>query len=105
MTYADKVLTCRDCGRPFEFTVDEQREFASLGRFHAPSRCGPCREARKKRQEGSAMARNSQSQQGRRMHQATCADCGVSTLVPFEPRSDRPVYCSDCYRKRRGSHR
>ncbi len=28
-----------------------------------------------------------------------CAQCGKDTEVPFEPRSDRPVYCSDCYRK------
>jgi CxxC-x17-CxxC domain-containing protein len=31
-----------------------------------------------------------------------CADCGKSIdELPFEPVSDRPVYCSDCNRKRR----
>jgi len=35
----------------------------------------------------------------RQMFPATCADCGKDTEVPFEPRGDRPVYCSDCYRK------
>ncbi|MFC2068710.1 CxxC-x17-CxxC domain-containing protein [Chloroflexota bacterium] len=33
------------------------------------------------------------------MFPATCADCGADTEVPFEPRGDKPVYCSDCYRK------
>ena len=28
-----------------------------------------------------------------------CAECGKDTEVPFEPRGDKPVYCSDCYRK------
>ncbi len=31
-----------------------------------------------------------------------CADCGKAIdELPFEPMSDRPVYCSDCNRKRR----
>ena len=28
-----------------------------------------------------------------------CASCGVSCKGPFEPRNDRPVYCSDCFRR------
>jgi len=31
-----------------------------------------------------------------------CAECGKEIEeLPFEPVSDRPVYCSDCNRKRR----
>ncbi len=29
----------------------------------------------------------------------TCADCGTECQVPFVPRNDRPVYCSDCFRQ------
>jgi CxxC-x17-CxxC domain-containing protein len=29
----------------------------------------------------------------------TCADCGTECTVPFVPRTDRPVYCSECFRK------
>ncbi|MCH7757662.1 MAG: hypothetical protein IIA19_04190 [Thaumarchaeota archaeon] len=29
----------------------------------------------------------------------TCADCGTECQVPFVPKTDRPVYCSDCFRK------
>jgi CxxC-x17-CxxC domain-containing protein len=29
----------------------------------------------------------------------TCAQCGKQTEVPFQPRGDKPVYCSDCYSK------
>jgi len=29
----------------------------------------------------------------------TCADCGNQCTVPFVPRSNKPVYCSDCFRQ------
>ncbi len=29
----------------------------------------------------------------------TCADCNVECQIPFVPRTDKPVYCSDCFRK------
>jgi CxxC-x17-CxxC domain-containing protein len=28
-----------------------------------------------------------------------CSECGNQAQVPFKPRMDRPVYCSDCFRK------
>ena len=31
------------------------------------------------------------------MFPAVCSDCGKATQVPFEPRLDKPVYCSDCF--------
>ena len=31
--------------------------------------------------------------------EATCAACGKEAKVPFEPKSDRPVYFSDCFAK------
>jgi CxxC-x17-CxxC domain-containing protein len=35
-----------------------------------------------------------------------CADCGKAIdELPFEPTSDRPVYCGDCNRKRRPPRR
>lgn len=37
----------------------------------------------------------------REMHHATCAQCGRDCEVPFRPRDDRSVYCSDCFEKRR----
>jgi len=31
-----------------------------------------------------------------------CADCGKEiTELPFEPSPDRPIYCRDCWSKRR----
>jgi len=37
----------------------------------------------------------------RKMFRITCSDCGKDSEVPFEPSGDRPVYCKDCYQKRR----
>ena len=28
-----------------------------------------------------------------------CTRCGNQAQVPFRPRMDRPVYCSDCFRE------
>lgn len=37
----------------------------------------------------------------REMFDAKCSDCGQDTQVPFKPDPERPVFCKDCYRKRR----
>ena len=39
----------------------------------------------------------------REMFSVTCSSCGNDALVPFQPRGDKPVYCSDCFSKVRGS--
>jgi CxxC-x17-CxxC domain-containing protein len=35
------------------------------------------------------------------MYSAVCADCGKECQVPFEPSQGRPVYCQECYARRR----
>jgi CxxC-x17-CxxC domain-containing protein len=37
----------------------------------------------------------------RKMYKVICADCGKETEVPFRPIYGRPVYCEECYQKRR----
>ncbi|MDD5617509.1 MAG: hypothetical protein PHG69_00290 [Candidatus Omnitrophica bacterium] len=32
---------------------------------------------------------------------AICAECGIECEVPFKPSADRPVYCKECFSKRR----
>ncbi len=43
------------------------------------------------------------SQAPRQMHKAVCADCKRECEVPFKPNNDRPVYCKDCFSKRKSS--
>lgn len=87
MEYQDKTLACQDCGAEFVFTAGEQEFYASRGFTNEPRRCKSCRDNRK--QSGNAPARE--------FHDVVCANCGVTTQVPFKPREDRPVYCRDCY--------
>lgn len=44
---ADKILTCKGCGRQFTFTIGEQEFYAQKGFQNEPARCAPCRRARK----------------------------------------------------------
>src|SRR5436190_12196127 len=103
--YTDKSLTCVDCGTEFTFTAGEQERFAQLGFTNEPKRCSPCRAAKKASQGtgGGAPPRSSGSRSGgpREMFPAVCGACGKPTQVPFQPRGDRPVYCSDCFSNKR----
>jgi CxxC-x17-CxxC domain-containing protein len=103
--YNDKILTCRDCGQNFVFTSGEQEFFASRGFTNEPSRCPTCRAARKQNQSASGGGQyydGGYERRERQMFPATCSDCGKETQVPFQPRGDRPVYCSDCFAAQRG---
>lgn len=33
------------------------------------------------------------------MHRAVCDECGKDCEVPFRPTGDKPIYCSDCFKK------
>ena len=35
------------------------------------------------------------------MHKAICADCKKECSLPFKPSGDRPVYCQDCFSRRK----
>ena len=37
----------------------------------------------------------------REMHKATCSECGQECEVPFKPTEGKPVYCRNCYAKRK----
>jgi CxxC-x17-CxxC domain-containing protein len=39
------------------------------------------------------------------MHKGVCADCGKECEVPFKPTGDRPVYCQECWAKRRSTRK
>ncbi len=101
MSYQDKTLTCVDCGQAFVFSGEDQSYFAQKGYANEPKRCPSCRQAR--RNERGFSGGGSSYGQPREMYPAVCAQCGKPTEVPFQPRGDRPVYCSDCYRSQRST--
>ena len=106
MSLQNKSIQCSDCGTTFTFSAEEQEQFVSRGYTNDPKRCPSCRQERKTRQYGNNG--NSSNSYGndsygykprREMFPAVCAECRKDTQVPFQPRQDRPVYCSDCYNK------
>ena len=113
MSYADKTLTCRDCGQAFVFTSGEQEFHASKGFQNEPSRCRECRAARKAERGDSYSSGGGYGgvygggggygRQEREMFSATCSTCGQEARVPFQPRGDKPVYCSNCFKPRQSS--
>ena len=38
----------------------------------------------------------------REMHKITCSECGKEAEVPFKPREGSPVYCRECFFKKKG---
>jgi CxxC-x17-CxxC domain-containing protein len=100
MSFQDKSIQCSDCGTTFTFSTGEQEFYAARGYTNEPKRCAPCRQARKSERNGNGNGSyGNGNYSARQMFPATCSDCGKDTEVPFEPRGDSPVYCSDCYRK------
>jgi CxxC-x17-CxxC domain-containing protein len=89
--YEDRSLTCRDCGSAFIFSAGEQQFFASKGLSNDPQRCVTCRVVAKRARSDSP------GQSNREFHAAVCHRCGGQAMVPFQPRTDRPVYCSACF--------
>ncbi len=86
--FEDKTLTCKECGQEFVFTAGEQEFYEAKGFVNEPQRCKSCRDARK-----------AASKANREMFVTVCASCGAEAKVPFKPREDRPVYCSECFAK------
>ncbi|HEX2172121.1 MAG TPA: CxxC-x17-CxxC domain-containing protein, partial [Dehalococcoidia bacterium] len=87
----------------------------SRGLMNEPGRCPECRQARKGRgggggggyssggySSGGYSSSGGYGRESRQMYSATCAQCGQEALLPFEPRTEKPVYCSDCFQSQRG---
>ena len=88
--YEDKSLACKECGSEFIFTAGEQEFYATKGFQNEPQRCKDCRQNRKNADKPA-----------REYFTAVCADCGGEAKVPFKPKNDRPILCSDCFAKQK----
>jgi CxxC-x17-CxxC domain-containing protein len=116
---SDRTIACADCGQEFVFSASEQQFYADRG-FSEPRRCPSCRATRKAaRGTGGGDYANGGGGYGgggggyggggggyrergpREMFEATCSNCGKTASVPFRPTSGKPVYCDDCFSRRR----
>lgn len=84
--YEDKTLVCVDCGESFVFEAGEQEFYAQKGFVNDPKRCKNCLKARK-------------AKIGLK-YTIICSECGKEGKVPFEPKGDKPLYCSSCFAKK-----
>jgi CxxC-x17-CxxC domain-containing protein len=84
--FEDKTLICKECGNEFVFTAGEQQFYEEKGFGNLPLRCKACRDLRK-----------GYNRPERTKFTTKCAACGGEAVIPFEPREDRPVYCSECF--------
>ena len=103
------TVTCADCG--------DQCEVPFVPRSNKPVYCDDCfRESRREdlgddrysrndlrepRRDDRRESRRDDRFSRKRKESAfvTCADCGTECEIPFVPKTDRPVYCSDCFKQ------
>ena len=107
MAYSDRTLTCVDCGVEFIHSAADQEYYAQKGFASDPKRCPSCRASRRVARDGGSDSRSIGGPRGyergdsgteREYFAVICSRCGNAAQVPFRPRMDRPVYCSDCFR-------
>ena len=106
MTYVDRTLICVDCGVEFIHSAADQEYYATKGFASDPKRCASCRASRRAARDSGYDVRDIGGPRGyersdhssREYFAVICTKCGNQAQVPFKPRMDRPVYCSDCFR-------
>jgi CxxC-x17-CxxC domain-containing protein len=107
MTYVDRTITCADCGVEFIHSAADQEFYAEKGFTSDPKRCTSCRAYRRAtRDSGDAYTAGGprgyerpDDRAPREYFVAVCSSCGNQAQVPFRPRMDKPIYCSDCFRQ------
>ena len=77
------ILISQSSKRPFEKSYS-QKPFRRFNHSHRPDR-----------------ARQGDGPRERTFTRVTCADCKKECEIPFKPSGDRPVYCKECFSKRR----
>jgi CxxC-x17-CxxC domain-containing protein len=101
-------MMCVDCGVEFIHSAADQEFYAQKGFAADPKRCASCRAYRRSTRDASADDRaagaprayeHSEDRRPREYFVAICTSCGNQAQVPFKPRMDKPVYCSDCFRQ------
>jgi CxxC-x17-CxxC domain-containing protein len=83
MEFGDKTLKWVNCAEEFVFGAAEQRFFSMKQFQNEPNAAGDAEETRTR----APSSRN----------QRICAECGIPTVVPFNPSQGRPVLCRACF--------
>jgi len=94
---------CSDCGAecevPFKPTEGKSVRCQDCFRKNRPQRNNRSFGGNR----GGFGANRNFDRRPREMHKAICAECKQECEVPFKPTEGKPVYCKDCFMKRRDS--
>ena len=116
------TVTCSDCGTectvPFVPRNNKPLYCSDCFRQNKPQDSGNDRYSRDDRgsrysrddrgsrysrdDRGSRYSRDDRGSRNDRRDESTtvtCSDCGTECTVPFVPRNNKPLYCSDCFRQ------
>ena len=100
----DTTVTCADCG--------DQCTVPFVPRSNKPVYCSDC--FRENKPDDFGRDRYSRDDRGSRYSRddrqdesttVTCADCGDQCTIPFVPKTDKPVYCNDCFKQNKPNSR
>ena len=96
----DRPVYCSDCFRQNKPQSDDYEKYSRNDNPRNDRFSRNDRESRYSRDDRrSRNDRYSRDERQRESATVTCADCGTDCEVPFVPKHDRPVYCSDCFRQ------
>ncbi len=90
----DIILVCKECGKKFVFSAEEQEMLAKHGITALPAKCIPCRKAKRDASYAQGITEILQNPQ---QHEVTCRLCGrvfVTLLKNVLP--DAAKFCRLC---------
>jgi len=90
-----KKLTCKDCGRSFPFTVEDQKKYGLKG-YSDPIRCEVCR--RQKKILKLAIEDKVPIHELVKFEER-CYKCGRKFYTNFKGKLGENVYCDDCFKQ------
>jgi len=97
---SNKPVYCSDCFRQYKPDNPDNDRPSRDDRGSRYSRDDrPSRDDRGSRYSRDDRGSRNSRDNDREDTTVTCADCGDQCTVPFVPRSNKPVYCSDCFRQ------
>lgn len=84
--FSDITLICKDCGKEFIFSANDQKFYAKQGFVNAPARCRSCREEFQ-----------NTKYKGLDIHNVKCKICGRVGKLTVNPTYPKEVMCGDCF--------
>lgn len=86
LSFKDIQLICKDCGKPFIFSANDQKFFAKQGYTNVPARCKTCREEFQNKKY-----------KGQEVFNIKCSECGKVGKLTVKPTHPKQTLCGECF--------